>query len=368
MLTKDLKLGLALSGGGIRALIFHLGVFEFLAKHELLEKVTHISSVSGASMFVGLLYAKNSNAFPSSKQYINEVLPSIKEQILSVNLENKAIFKTLLSLGLNKKANTIASALKEYWGIKTNFKDLPKTPKLSIQCTSYQTGKRFIFSQDEIGDYAFGFVKDFDFALADAVAASAAFPFLIGTFELDTSKFSWCDEKGQNIEPKSKLLYLWDGGVYDNLGLEPIYQIENNGTLSQEVNFTIVSNAGASIKFKDKSKLDLSRIADITSDQIAIIRLRAFREFCKNHQNGFHLKIGRPFSEVVQKLKADQSLVSRYEKYFLNKEACQKVGLYPTTLKSPSKEDFELILRQGYESMIYTQLCCPYIEDLKLEL
>ncbi len=44
------QFGLALSGGGLRATLFHLGVVRFLRDAGLLSKVTHIVSVSGGSI------------------------------------------------------------------------------------------------------------------------------------------------------------------------------------------------------------------------------------------------------------------------------------------------------------------------------
>jgi predicted acylesterase/phospholipase RssA len=42
--------GLALSGGGFRATLFHLGVIEHLRDASLLNGITEISSVSGGSI------------------------------------------------------------------------------------------------------------------------------------------------------------------------------------------------------------------------------------------------------------------------------------------------------------------------------
>ena len=53
------NIGIALSGGGIRATIFHLGLFKWLAENGLLEEVKRVSSVSGASLCVGLIYTHN---------------------------------------------------------------------------------------------------------------------------------------------------------------------------------------------------------------------------------------------------------------------------------------------------------------------
>ena len=52
-------IALALSGGGIRAMVFHLGVMRHLAERGLLESVDKISTVSGGSLLVGLLLQQN---------------------------------------------------------------------------------------------------------------------------------------------------------------------------------------------------------------------------------------------------------------------------------------------------------------------
>src|SRR5437868_9403394 len=49
------KLGLALSGGGFRASLYHLGMLRFLRDAGLLKQVTHITSVSGGSIIAAHL-------------------------------------------------------------------------------------------------------------------------------------------------------------------------------------------------------------------------------------------------------------------------------------------------------------------------
>ena len=44
------RIGLALSGGGFRATLFHLGVVRFLRDTHLLQQVNEIASVSGGSI------------------------------------------------------------------------------------------------------------------------------------------------------------------------------------------------------------------------------------------------------------------------------------------------------------------------------
>ena len=49
------KIGLALSGGGFRASLYHLGLVRFLRDAGILPQVSHITSVSGCSIFAAHL-------------------------------------------------------------------------------------------------------------------------------------------------------------------------------------------------------------------------------------------------------------------------------------------------------------------------
>src|SRR3954469_21927012 len=50
-----MKIGLALSGGGFRATLYHLGMVRFLRDAGILPNVTHITAVSGGSIFAAHL-------------------------------------------------------------------------------------------------------------------------------------------------------------------------------------------------------------------------------------------------------------------------------------------------------------------------
>jgi len=57
-MAREPKLGLALSGGGFRASLFHIGVLAYLADCDLLRKVEVISTVSGGSIVGAHYYLK----------------------------------------------------------------------------------------------------------------------------------------------------------------------------------------------------------------------------------------------------------------------------------------------------------------------
>src|SRR4051794_12095208 len=62
-------------------------------------------------------------------------------------------------------------------------------------------------------------------ALADAVAASSAFPPFLSPFELDLSEASWETVDGNVLTSAGYRtdVLLSDGGVYDNMGREPVW-------------------------------------------------------------------------------------------------------------------------------------------------
>src|SRR3954447_19724064 len=49
------RIGLALSGGGFRASLYHLGLVRFLRDGGILPRISHITSVSGGSIFAAHL-------------------------------------------------------------------------------------------------------------------------------------------------------------------------------------------------------------------------------------------------------------------------------------------------------------------------
>jgi NTE family protein len=64
--TPPLSIGLALSGGGTRAALFHLGVLRFLAEQGRIGEVKYISTVSGGSLITALVLKANHYAWPAN--------------------------------------------------------------------------------------------------------------------------------------------------------------------------------------------------------------------------------------------------------------------------------------------------------------
>lgn len=359
------KIGIALSGGGIRATIFHLGVLKWMAENSMLDDIVRISTVSGASICIGLIYSHNNYRWPTNKEYISKVLPKIQKIILEKDIQNISLRKLIVTpWWLSKKVNLVAKVLQKHWGISGNISDLAKKPMWYINCTTFETGKRFRFSQEVMGDYQLGYVEEPKFSIADAVASSAGFPIFIGPYKMRTDRYLWVKSfyaKKDWASPKNKYIHLWDGGVYDNLGLESVYKLDDGGSLSEGVNYLIVSNASGSSGYKKRekgfSKKNLKRLLDIAMDQVGALRTRDVMDYLKRTNNGLYLKIGNSAKEITEASGISGDLKEELIAQCMSSADAIKVREYPTTLRRPSVSNFDLILRHGYEVAKCTFTC-----------
>ena len=79
--TFNKKISLALSGGGTRAMAFHAGMLRLLAEKGKLENISKISTVSGGSLLVSLIYQKSSGEWPSSNYYLSHVYDEVRNEM-----------------------------------------------------------------------------------------------------------------------------------------------------------------------------------------------------------------------------------------------------------------------------------------------
>ena len=146
----ELKIGIALSGGGFRASVFHIGVFKTLAKNGYMNKIKYISTVSGGSFTIALILKLNNNQWPNDEEYLEKILPELKMYFTKLGLGQKAICRLFIPKHWSKlfsRANIIAYSLKKDWSIINNLSDLPISPMWEINATTNETGKNWSFSK-----------------------------------------------------------------------------------------------------------------------------------------------------------------------------------------------------------------------------
>ncbi|PDS72869.1 patatin-like phospholipase family protein [Rhizobium sp. L43] len=269
------KLGLCLSGGGYRAMLFHAGSLARLNEAGLLAKLDMISSVSGGSIASGLL----AYAWPRLV-FQNGIAVNFKAEYLDRILAFSQVFADGPSF-LKGVFNPFSSAAQEaaklyerhlFDGKSPSLSDLPGSPWFVFCASNLSTGSLFRMSNRYLADYRIGVSFHPTLSLATAVAASAAFPPVLSPLRLDLSQFSWKREKlddtvGEPVAPGRAILS--DGGVYDNHGIEPALK---------RCDCLLVSDAGAPWRSSTGGYWNylsqLKRVLDTTDNQVRSLRRR----------------------------------------------------------------------------------------------
>ena len=198
------KIGLCLSGGGSRAIAYHLGCMRALNRHGLLEKVSLLSTVSGGSV-IGAMYAYSNDSFVEFEKRVLQQLQS-------------GFFGKILGKFLAKWSRTEAmiEAFDDRLYQKENLAAKTRNGiEITINACEVSTGTAFRFSNKVISNWIFGKARSDSVRIAEAVAASATYPVLLPVMN---KEFLF----HKDDQTKSKEVALIDGGVYENLGLTPL--------------------------------------------------------------------------------------------------------------------------------------------------
>lgn len=223
-------IGLAFSGGGYRATLFHAGVVLRLGELGLLPKIARISSVSGGSITSGILAkAWNRLAFDPATGVADPALmrTHFVEPILAATARTLDVRVGIAGfLPFTSAGNRLADLYDRYIFEGMRLHEMPAAPKFIFNATNIQTGGLIRFTRNYIADWRALQSTTRGIRVADAVAASSAFPPVLAPLRLDlrgedvvTPEGARWDDPALHAEP-----VLLDGGIYDNLGLEPIWK------------------------------------------------------------------------------------------------------------------------------------------------
>lgn len=243
-------MGLALSGGGYKAAAYHLGSLIRLNELGLLSKIGRISSVSGGSIAAGWLGLnwKDLQIGPDgvATNFRQVFADPLHEFLTEANLDIPQGLLGLL-MPFRSGADGIAKGYVRHLFGAATLQDLPadgQGPQFVIVATNYELNSLWRFGRTYAADYRVGRIDSPRFSLARIVAASSAFPPFFCPLELDFDGQRPVATPGANRTDGRflKRALLCDGGIYDNMGLEPIWK--RYGTL-------LVSNAGDEIDEED---------------------------------------------------------------------------------------------------------------------
>lgn len=263
---------LALSGGGYRAMLFHAGVLMRLNELGLLSKAQRISSVSGGAITAGYLALKwTTLGAPTTQGVYANFKSAIVDPLFAFSKRNIDIFDALWGrLPFHSPANEVARSYDEALFQGATLQTLPDTPRFVFCASNLQTGVLWRFSKPYAGDYLVGRIDNPTFRIAEAVAASSAFPPILSPLVLKPPPGAFKDwESGPDMSRFREKVLLADGGVYDNHGLEPI--VKRYMTL-------FVSDGGAPfVRLQDMNTGEINqlrRVFDLTDNQVRALRRR----------------------------------------------------------------------------------------------
>lgn len=221
-------IGLALSGGGFRAVLFHVGVLRRLNQMGVLARLARISSVSGGSIVNGLLAVRWSKLVFDPTGVATNFEAEIEgplRKFCGRNIDAVSIISGALN-PFKTAGDEVADEYRKRLGMGVSLKSLPNSPRFVFNSTNYATGTSFRFSKPYAGDYRIGLIDRPEIEVATAVACSSAFPPVLAPIELDVDPATFRRTQGADLwdqEDFRRRLQLADGGVYDNLGLETVW-------------------------------------------------------------------------------------------------------------------------------------------------
>lgn len=265
-------IGLCLSGGGYRAMLFHVGVLWRLHEFGLLAKVDRISSVSGGSITAAVLgmnwnrLTASSDPLVAFKEYV--VAPIRNMASISIDVRS-----TVLGvLGPGRVSDKIEKAYRKHLFGSATLQDFPEEPpRFVINATNLQSAVLLRFARKYARDYRVGKIESPSLPLATVVTASSAFPPFLSPAVINLKHSPFEPGTGDDLQkpPFTTKLHLSDGGVYDNLGLETVWK---------RYNTVFVSDAGGKVDAIENAPWDwfrqFVRVLNVIDNQVRSLRKR----------------------------------------------------------------------------------------------
>jgi len=280
---------LCLSGGGFRATLFHLGALRRLNETGILAKLDTITSVSGGSIMAAALAMRApwplAPAAPIPVDVWEREVAAPVRRFAGRNLRTPAMARRWLRPWDTSAA--VRGLLAGYAARLTPAKlaALPERPRFVFCATDLCHGVNFVFERGRVGDYRLGYLSPppADWTVARAVAASSCFPPIFNPLPLDAAVADFKRGRGRLDGADVRLS---DGGLYDNLGLEPVWKDHRT---------VLVSDGGAVFgSVSDKGLLArIGRYVDIVDTQALALRKRwLISNFLDGTMSGAYWGIG----------------------------------------------------------------------------
>lgn len=284
---------LCMSGGGYRAMLFHVGVLWRLNEAGMLSRLRRVSSVSGGSITSGVMAMNwgrlGFDAQGVAQEFVPQVVAPIRA-MAAVNIDITSVLSGML-MPFTTISERVIRAYSDHLFGETSLQDLPGAgaPTFVFNATNLESGVLMRFSKAYAADYRVGRIPEPDLPLAVAVAASSAFPPFLSPCIVDLGDQNWVTEEGNDLTGPEfrREIRLSDGGVYDNLGLETAWKLYST---------ILVSDAGGSLAPEPDPSADwgrgLLRVLHVMDNQVRALRKRQLVDsFRRRERNGMYVGV-----------------------------------------------------------------------------
>lgn len=330
-------MALCLSGGGYRAMLFHVGVLWRLNEAGLLRQLKRVSSVSGGSIAAGML-ARNWGDLA----FVKDVATSFRDVVVNpvrvlarTDIDVSSVLRGA-ALPWTSIADQVEKVYDRILYDGATLQDLPDEPRFVFNATNLESGVLVRMSKPYLADYRVGRINDPTLPLALVVTASSAFPPFLSPCKLDLRDAEWITEPGNDLADRKGFrdeVSLCDGGVYDNLGVE---------TAWKRYRTLLVSDAGGLMGAEPDVPGDwgrgLVRVLSVIDNQVRALRKQQVVDSLRaGERDGMYVGIRSGINgyPVADPLDADPAVTGRLA------EVSTRLDAMPEDLQ-------ELLINWGY--------------------
>lgn len=289
---RQAGIGLALSGGGFRATLYHLGGLWRMNDLGLLSRLDEISSVSAGSIAAAVLgihwreLTFDSNGVATN--FADAIVPRVGDVCRST-FDAPSVVSGWLGPG--RAGDALVRRFRDHLFGDATLQDLPDKPRITIYATSLQTGSGVRFSKPYLADYHLGLVRTPSLPLALVVGASCAAPPFLCPVILSMDPDAWERTEGADLFPDARYrskVALADGGLYDDMALERIWE-RYQTVLVSDGGMPFERASGLAFQFTRS----LARTLEIVSDRTRSLRkAKLLKDYRSGQMGGAYWGIG----------------------------------------------------------------------------
>jgi predicted acylesterase/phospholipase RssA len=363
MASERPRVGLAISGGGFRATAFGLGALRALHDRGVLPDVRVVSGISGGSLLTAM-WAYGPEDFGDFDDTVTALLGrGLQLELAKRTFTLRRTMANMMSAtsaalpggkGRPRRSSRTESFVDALASRPFGMREMmqvthPRTSTV-ISATDLSTGNAVRFGSKVSSCSPHGTITG-SVPVADAVAASAAFPALLPQLSR-TYTFTRSDGTEH-----TETMLMTDGGVYDNLGLSPLLPGRSAQHTSHvyELDYIIAIDAGPGrtaprapnfMPGRLKRSFEIAHTRNQDGSRARVHELAAaghVKGFVYSYLGMRDARLPVPIADLVER---------------------KQVSEYPTDFARMAKEDLDAIATRGEQlTRALIEFYCPVLGD-----